>query len=193
TITLWSHGNGGALVLEGSAAVTVTNPVTVTSPTTNNIVGNTAGLTFSGDWSLGANLLTLGAGGTSGNQTIISGVVSGTAGLTIYNSGTVVLSGVNTYSGTTTINSPAVFTISDPGQLGSGSFAGNIVNNGTFNYNSTASQTLSGTISGTGPLKQNNGGTLILTHANTYTGRTTVSGASTLCITADSALGAATA
>src|SRR5205085_5657079 len=142
-------------------------------------IGNAAGLTFSGDWSLGANLLTLGAGGTAGKQTIISGAVSGTAGLTIYNSGTVVLSGPNTYTGTTTINSPAVFAIGGAGQLGGGSYAGNIVNNGTFNFNSTASQTLSGTISGAGPLKQSNAGTLILTHANSYTGGTTVSNGAT--------------
>ena len=191
TITLWTHGTGGQLVLEGASAVTVPNDVAVASATTNNIVGNTAGLTFSGNWSLGANLLTLGAGTTVGKQTIISGVVSGSAGLTVYNSGTVVLSGINTYTGTTTINSPAVFTIGGSGQLGSGSYAGNIVDNGTFNYNSTASQALSGTISGTGPLKQSNAGTLILTHANTYSGGTTVSSGGTLCITADSALGTA--
>src|SRR5207248_886239 len=51
--------------------------------------------------------------------------------------------------------------------------------------------TLSGTISGAGPLKQSNGGTLVLTHANTYSGGTTVSAGGTLCVTADSALGAA--
>ena len=192
-ITLWNHGNGGALVLEGASAVTVPNDFVVSTATTNNIVGNAAGLTLSGNWSLGANLLTLGAGNNAANQTIISGVVSGTAGLTIYNSGTVVLSGVNTYSGTTTINSPAVLTIGVAGQLGSGSYAGNIAINGTLNYNSAASQTLSGTLSGSGPLKQNNGGTLILTHANTYSGGTTVSSSGTLCITADSALGSASA
>jgi autotransporter-associated beta strand protein len=188
-ITLWDKGNGGALVLEGTAAVTVTNAVNVTAATTNNFVGNPAGLTFSGDWTMGANLLTLGASSTAANQIIISGVMSGTGGFTIYNSGTVVLSGVNTYSGTTTINSPAVLTIGGVGQLGSGSYANNIVNNGTFNYNSTAAQTLSGIISGTGPVKQNNAGTLVLTRVNTYAGGTTVNGGGTLCITADSALG----
>ena len=59
-ITLTNTGTGGALVLEGTSAVTVTNPVSVTSATTNNIVGNAAGLTFSGNWSLGGNLLSLG-------------------------------------------------------------------------------------------------------------------------------------
>jgi autotransporter-associated beta strand protein len=192
-ITLWNHGNNGTLNLEGTAAATVTNPVSVTTAVTNNIIGNTNGLTFSGDWSLGANLLTLGGGSTAGKQTIISGVVSGSAGLTVFNSGTIVLSGVNTYTGTTTINSPAVFAISGAGQLGSGSHAGNIVIGGTFNYNSSASQTLSGTLSGAGPLRVSNSGTLILTHANTYTGGTTVSNGATLCLSSDSALGGSTA
>ena len=107
TITLSSDGTGGTLALEGTSAVTVTNPVTVGAATTVNIVGNAAGLTFSGNWSMGGNLLTLGTGTSTANQTIISGAVSGTAGLTVYNSGTLVLSGVNTnYSGTTSINSP---------------------------------------------------------------------------------------
>ena len=192
-ITNWSHGNNGTVALEGTAAVTVTNPVYVTTACTNNYIGNTNGLTFSGDWSLGANLLTLGCGTNAGRQTIISGVVSGSAGLTVYNSGTIVLSGVNTYTGTTTINSPAVFGISGAGQLGSGSYAGNIVIGGTFNYNSTASQTLSGTLSGAGPLRVSNSGTLVLTHANTYTGGTTVSNGATLCLSSDSGLGGSTA
>jgi autotransporter-associated beta strand protein len=193
TITLTNTGTGGALVLEGTSAVTVTNPVACTAPTTNNIVGNPAGLTFSGNWSLGGNLLAVGTGATVGNQTIISGVISGTAGFKVYNSGTLVLSGVNTYSGTTTINSPAALTIGGAGQLGSGAYAGSIVNNGTLNYNSTASQTLSGVISGTGPLKTSNAGTLVLTAANTYSGGTTVGNGSALLVKADSALGASTA
>ncbi|PWU14959.1 MAG: hypothetical protein C5B50_16295 [Verrucomicrobia bacterium] len=190
-ITLWNHGNGGALVLEGTSAVTLTNPVSVASGCTNNIVGNGAGLTFSGDWGMGANLLALGTGATAGNQTIISGVVSGTAGLVVYNSGTLVLNGVNTYSGNTTIASPAIVTIGGAGQLGSGAYGNSIINNGTFNYNSTASQTISGVISGSGPVKTLNGGTLVLTAPNTYTGGTTVGSGSTLCVTADSALGTA--
>ncbi len=178
TITLWTYGTGSALVLEGTSAVTVPNSVTVASATTNNIVGNAAGLTFSGNWTLGGNLLTLGTGSTAGNQTIISGVVSGTAGLTVYNSGTLVLSGVNTYSGTTTITSPAVVIIGGAGQLGSGSYSGNIANTGTFRYSSTAAQTLSGVISGSGALNENGSGTLKLSAANSYTGATAINGGS---------------
>jgi len=192
-IILTNTGTGGALVLEGTSAVTVTNPVTVGSATTNNIVGNAAGLTFSGNWGMGSHLLTLGTGSTASNQTIISGVVSGTAGLTVFNSGTLVLSGVNTYSGTTTINSPAVLSIGGAGQLGSGSYAGAIVNGGKLVYDSSASQTLSGIISGAGALVQNGSGQLTLSGANTFTGKTTISGTSRCIIqlSADNNLGAA--
>jgi autotransporter-associated beta strand protein len=188
-ITLWNKGTGGALVLEGTAPVTITNAVSVASGTTNNIVGNAAGLTFSGDWSLGANLLALGTGASAANQTIISGVVSGSAGLKVFNAGTLVLSGINTYSGTTTINSPAVLMVGGAGQLGSGSYSGAIVNNGIFNYNSSAAQTLSGNISGTGQLKKNNSSVLIVSGANNYTGSTTIS-AGTLALGTGGSIGA---
>src|SRR5581483_6280438 len=56
TITLQSLGNTAALVAEGTSAINIPNAVTVASATTNNIVGNTAGVTFSGPWSLGAAL-----------------------------------------------------------------------------------------------------------------------------------------
>ena len=56
-----------------------------------------------------------------------------------------------------------------------GNYAGAISNAGIFKYNSTADQTLSGVISGTGALTQSGAGTLELNAANTYTGVTTVS------------------
>lgn len=174
TITLQNVGNGGALVVEGTSAINITNPVTVASATTNNIVGNAAGLTFSGPWSLGA-AVSLGSGGAANNLVAISGVVSGGSALTKYNPGILSLNGVNTYSGATTI-SAGTLTIGGAGQLGAGSYAGKITNNATFNYASSATQTLSGIISGTGALHQSGPGKLTLNAANTYTGATTVSG-----------------
>ena len=89
-------------------------------------------------------------------------------------SGTLVLSGVNTYSGATTI-SGGTLTLGGAGQLGGGAYAAAVVNNGIFNFNSSAAQTISGIISGTGSLNLNNAGVLTLAAANTYTGATTIS------------------
>ncbi len=183
TITLTTYGNGSAFAAEGTTAFTIANNFTVgSSPAgglTNNFVGNTAGITYSGTWTLGANRLYFETGGTAGNIDIISGVISGSDGFVVADAGTLKLSGANTYTGNTGIISPAVLTIGGTGSggsLGSGSsYAGNITNGGTFNYSSTASQTLSGVISGTGPLNQTSG-TLILSGANTYTGVNTLSG-----------------
>lgn len=191
TITLWSHGTGTAVILEGSNAITVTNPVAVATATTNNLIGNAAGLIFSGNWDLSGGLLQLGGGSTAGNQTIIAGTMSGNKGFTVYNSATIVLIGTNTYTGTTTINSPTVLQLDGTGTLGSGAYSGAIINNGTFVDSSTATQTLSGVVSGTGSVRVADAGTLILTGANTFTGGTTVSNNGVLALNADSGLGTA--
>jgi autotransporter-associated beta strand protein len=64
--------------------------------------------------------------------------------------------------------------IGGAGRLQSGGYVNNIANNGTFSYNSTATQTLSGIISGTGALTKSNTSTLTLSGNNTYTGTTTI-------------------
>lgn len=190
TIGLWKHGTGTSLTLEGSSAVTVPNAVAVASATTNNLVGNAAGLTFSGNWDLSGGLLQLGGGSTAANKTIIAGTMSGNKGFTVYNSATIVLTGTNTYTGTTTINSPTVLQLDGSGTLGSGAYSGAIVNNGTFVDSSTAAQTLSGIISGTGSIRVADAGTLTLTGANAFSGATTVSNNGVLAVTADTGLGA---
>ncbi len=62
------------------------------------------------------------------------------------------------------------------GQLGGGTYAGDILNNGTFLYNSSADQALAGIMSGTGALSKSGDGTLTLSTINTFTGGTTVNG-----------------
>jgi len=89
--------------------------------------------------------------------------------------GTLELSGVNTNTGAVTISAGTLL-IGGAGELGGGSYSASIINNGTFNYNSSAAQTLSGVISGTGALVQSGAGTLSLDNANTYSGPTTIAG-----------------
>ena len=91
------------------------------------------------------------------------------------------LSGVNTYSGNTTISAG---TLEVSGLLGSGTYSGNISNSGTFEYSSSSNQTLSGVISGSGNLLKDGSGELILSGTNTYLGSTTLS-AGSIRISAD--------
>src|ERR1035437_3386925 len=55
--------SGGALICEGSSAITIANNWTVSIAATINCVGNTAGITYSGNIALGAFTLNLGSGG----------------------------------------------------------------------------------------------------------------------------------
>ena len=56
------------------------------------------------------------------------------------------LSGSNTNTGAVTISAGTLL-INGSGRLGGGNYAANIINNGTFKYNSSRAQTLSGVIS----------------------------------------------
>jgi autotransporter-associated beta strand protein len=98
-ITMFS--SGGTIALQGTAAVTLANPVT-TAATTLNIIGNPAGLTFSGAWTMSGtpNLGTPGAA----NQVIISGAMSGAGGLNKFGPGLLRLMAANSYIGSTVIS-----------------------------------------------------------------------------------------
>ena len=85
--------------------------------------------------------------------------------------GTLILSGDNTYSGGTTISAGTL-------QLGNasatGSIVGNVTNNGTLIFNRSNAYTFAGVISGTGAVTQNGAGITTLAATNTYVGATTV-------------------
>ena len=134
---------------------------------------------------------------TDSSKTLsISAVIAGGGGTySVGTGGTLDLSGVNTFTSALTLSNQSQLVISGAGQLGSGSYAGNItMNQGTdFTYASSADQTLSGIISDDGTGNGNNdvnvsgSGTLTLTGTNTYTGRTNIS--TTLEIQNSEALG----
>ena len=101
--------------------------------------------------------------------------MAGTGSFTKAGSGTLFLTGSNSYTGATTI-SAGTLEIGAGGSLGGGSYAGAITNNANFIYSGTNNQTLTGVISGTGALTQNAASTLTLSNAATaYSGPTTIS------------------
>jgi autotransporter-associated beta strand protein len=190
--------NGGELNQTSTGTIAGTGATFTLAIGNATLAGNNA---YIGATTISAGTLQIGAGSTTGSlstssaitnngtlafnrtNTITQGtdfasVISGTGNLIQAGSGNLVLSGNNTYTGSTTI-SAGTLEIASAGRLGGGNYSQNITNNGVFLYSGTNNQTLSGIISGTGALTHNTTGgnttTLTLTGNNTYTGATTVS------------------
>ena len=156
--------------------------------------------------------ITVTKGTGTGVDAKISGVISGTgaSGLVIstvgfapWNPGTIVLSGINTYAGGTTI-SAGTLAISQEANLGAIG-GGLTINAGTlevttgfstsrtttlgsatstFQIDPSQTYTATGAIGGTGALVKTGSGTMVLAVANTYSGGTTIN-AGTLSVIAN--------
>ncbi|HXS06265.1 MAG TPA: autotransporter domain-containing protein [Rhizomicrobium sp.] len=172
---------GGALALSGSGSIA--SSISIDNQSIFDISGTSSGasivkLTGPGNVVLGNRTLTL----TNSSQNV-SGVISGTGGVTIA-SGSWTLLGANTYTGVTNIGGGATLNVGSGDFFGTaGSIASSsITNSGTINFDRAANINYAGTVSGNGGLVQSGTGTLTLSANNTYTGGTTVS-AGTLNIT----------
>ncbi|MDO9268513.1 MAG: autotransporter-associated beta strand repeat-containing protein [Methylobacter sp.] len=180
-------GSGGTFVANTAGALGCTGS-SGPSFTGGTLRINGAGLAISTPMTLGS------AGGTidtNGNSATLSGLVSGSGGLTKSGTGTLTLSGVNTYTGGTAINAGILSVGADNNLGGAGGLA---FGGGTLQYSNGFSSsravtlnagggtidtngnsaTLSGIIGGTGSLTKSGTGTLTLSGANTYSGGTTV-------------------
>ncbi|MDB4055508.1 autotransporter-associated beta strand repeat-containing protein [Akkermansiaceae bacterium] len=192
----FTKGGSGRLTLSGQNSYewdTIVNGGTLEvsgriGETERITVAGGAAFEVTGTGSLGSSGTGVYSGGGSGTGNIVNngtftynsttdqtftGVVSGSGALIKDNSSTLTLSGANTFSGATTIDA-GTLEIGGAGTLGSSSYAGTITNNGTLNYNSSATQTLNGVISGTGALILNGSGQLNLSVNNSFTGGVTV-------------------
>jgi autotransporter-associated beta strand protein len=113
--------------------------------------------------------------------------LAGTQGVDIKGNGTLIIGGVCTYSGGTTIYSGSTLQVADGGAL---PVAGAVVNNYLLYFNSSQMVTLNGSISGPGILFQNGSGTLVLGGSNSYSGATNLNDGA-LRATSSNAIGAA--
>ena len=126
---------------------------------------------------------------TNGETSSVAGVINGSGPLTKSGAGMLSLAGTNTYTGNTIVNA-GTLRLSGSGSLGSGTYAGNITNNGIFRSVSSATQTLSGVISGTGRVDASgNSGALTLTGTNTYSGGARIASGGILVAGSGRALG----
>ena len=186
----------GGLVNFTSAANFGTGMITLNGGGLQWAAGSTADIS--------AKLAPLGAAGgtfdTNDNTITLASTIGGTGGLTKQGGGTLILSGINTYAGGTTVN-VGMLSVSSDANLGAAG-GGLTLNSGalqtTASFTSARAITLSGpgggflpaagttltltgNIGGTGALAMAGPGTLNLTGTNTYTGGTMV-GSGTLKI-----------
>jgi len=164
---------GGTLLLGASERLPNSTAVTVATGAALDLGGyseTVSSLAGGGSVRLGSGTLT----SSSSASTTFSGAISGTGGAFVKaGSGTLILTGANTYTGGTTI-SGGTLQIGDGGSTGS--LAGSVVNNSALVVNRTGTLEMTGGISGTGTFTKTGSANLTISADNTCSGTTTLSG-----------------
>jgi autotransporter-associated beta strand protein len=151
--------SGSALIPEGTTAINITNnwTISINGGSGLNCVGIAAGITYSGNINLGANVFNIGCGGGASALNIFSGVISGTGGIGRQSStshGTIRHTGANTYTGKSSFQSSvtsvsSLNSVNNPAQQPSSNLGvPSSVANGTLAMGAT---TFTGTLVYTGP------------------------------------------
>lgn len=102
-----------------------------------------------------------------------AGTITGAANLNKVSGGTLILSGDNGYTGTTTITGGGTLQVGNGGNTGSLG-AGTVTNNGALVFSRGDTVTVANTITGNGTFTQAGSGHLVLAGAHDYTGGTFV-------------------
>jgi autotransporter-associated beta strand protein len=183
--------NNTALIINNASALSYSGVISSTGSFEKNGAGTLtlSGIqTYTGNTTIAAGVLALSGAATlassavtnngkilfagTGTASTYAGVIGGTGSLEKTGAGKLTLTGVNTYSGGTTIGSGAALELGDG--VVTGSIGGNVSNAGTLGFNNLGDLTYAGTISGAGSLEKKSTGLLTLTKANTFSGTTTV-------------------
>jgi fibronectin-binding autotransporter adhesin len=170
TFTSGNLGGAGSLTKVGTGSLVLLGTNTFTGGTT--ITGGTLQCsTASLPGSILDNAALVFDQAFTGTET---NVISGSGSVTKQNTGTVIITKTNTYTGGTTI-SGGTLQLGD-GATSLGALAGNVTNNANLIFADATTQTFGNQISGSGAVTKNGAGQLNLggSSTNTYTGITTV-------------------
>lgn len=170
-------GNAGKVQVDNSSGRIYANGMQflvsdyeIASLTTDDV------LTLTEDPSLGTKpIIRVGSGHDTDSSRIatISAIIGGTDGMQKTFSGTLVLTGANTYSGDTDVKG-GVLQVGDGGTSGSILGAVNVDDSAIFAFKRSDNITFVGMIAGEGSVVQKGSGSLTLTGANSFSGGLTV-------------------
>ncbi|MFZ5783374.1 MAG: autotransporter domain-containing protein [Pseudomonadota bacterium] len=158
---------GGAFVLSPNSAFTIASGGVLDVAATSQTIGSLAG---GGTVTNSVNSLgQLIVGGNNTSTTFSGNLQDGAGPLSLVKSGTgtMILSGVNSYSGGTTVQGGIL-------QGSSSGLQGNIVNNAAVVFDQGSNGTYAGSMSGSGSLTKIGAGSLRVSGASTYSGPTSL-------------------
>ena len=161
-------GNGATLAfgVGGAGQFSTSN---ITTILTNGLL-STSGKGFLSGSSVGFDV----AGGNFTLTNNLSNSANGALGLVSYGGRTLTLTGSNSYTGTTRIDSGTTLQVGNGGNSGTLGTA-TVTNSGVLAFNRGNALTVSNAVTGSGALSQIGTGTTTLTGTRSYTGQTTVS------------------